>query len=199
MVPVLTSKARRRGTRLEEVRAARRTNTPDWLPIAQAAVDRYPDDADFLTELAAALADVDRLDDACDVALNAGMQVRASEVMKLRAANMLISHRRYHDASDVVDGIIPERLPPIGRAYFDHITGVLAAESGNDEEALRLLKAAVAADPTEAFFAARLTEFFVSRGDLDSARAMLPRLETVSDPDVLQSYFVQLGLVASTT
>ena len=56
---------------------------------------------------------------------------------------------------------------------------------GRDEEALRVLAAAVDADPSNLQVRARIAKAHIARGDLQGARAMLTPEVAGTDPDLL--------------
>jgi Flp pilus assembly protein TadD len=117
-----------------------------------------------------------------------------TDLIRLRAANLLVNLARFDAAREIVDSVSDEETNPVWRAAADHLSGMSAWAAGDLAAAERLLQSAVAKVPSDALYVGRLIAFYAEYERLDEARALRVHIDQVGDAAVLRQYLELYGL-----
>lgn len=182
--------------RLRTIREGRRTAALHTIEPSAATVWN---EAETAIEHAIALGGAGRIDEAEQFAFAAARLPQASDLVRLRAAHLLVNLARFDSIKEIVGSISADETNPVWRAAVDHFAGVSAWAAGDLERAQQLLRSAVTNNPTNAWYVGRLIAFYVEYEQPEEARALLARTNRVDDPAVLEQYLAEYNFPDDST
>lgn len=186
-------------SKLERLWAARSANDDKaYLELATRSTERYPTDPDVLVELAQALSQNGRFDEAADAAAQAEVLTTDGAVLVLAAWSM-IGAERYERAAAVLDRVLAtDPSDSVVKNEALYLRGWAYDCLGEPEAAERYLRDAVAGDDQLSHYIVRLAHFLVRHDRRAEALDMVDRAEAISDPaereEALRE-FVDIGLL----